>query len=84
MLYDERGVCDVIIKRGDGTEESLSRDNFDCQAEFDTITKRTYDLPRETPLVGFHGIAYEEGLESLGLILLDTLDPVCQVPLEES
>ena len=84
ILYDEIGVCDVIIKRGDGTEESLSKDNFDCQAEFDSITSKSYDLPRETPLVGFHGIAYEEGLESLGLILLDSLDPVCRVPLKES
>ena len=84
ILYDEIGVCDVIIKRGDGTEESLSVDNFDCQVEFDSITSRSYDLPRETPLVGFHGVAYEEGLESLGLILLDSFDPVCRVPLKES
>lgn len=84
ILFDEYGVCDVVLERPNGKKESLSKDNADCKAEFDEITERTYDLPRETPLVGFHGVAYEEGLESLGLILLDTQDPICLTPLTES
>ena len=34
-------------------------------------------LTPEAPLVGFHGMATEEGLDSLGLILLDTLAEQC-------
>lgn len=41
-------------------------------------------LPEETPLVGFHGMADSYGIVSLGLILLDTLDPVCHQPLDNS
>ena len=35
-------------------------------------------LRPEVPLVGFHGMATEDGLDSLGLILLDTTDERCQ------
>ena len=35
-------------------------------------------LPTETPLVGFRGKVDEHGLVSLGLIFVDTIDPVCQ------
>lgn len=37
-------------------------------------------MPKETPLVGFHGMVDEFGINQLGLILVDTLDPVCQHP----
>lgn len=35
-------------------------------------------LTPEAPLVGFHGMASEDSLDSLGLILVDTLNPRCQ------
>ena len=38
-------------------------------------------LPSDTPLVGFHGKVNMLGMTSLGVILVDTLDPVCQKPL---
>ena len=41
-------------------------------------------LPDETPLVGLHGMVNENGIVSLGLILLDTLDSVCQTPIDNS
>ena len=41
-------------------------------------------LPEETPLVGLHGMVNENGIVSLGLILLDTLDSVCQTPIDNS
>ena len=34
-------------------------------------------LTPQAPLVGFHGMATEEGLSSLGLILLDNMDAMC-------
>lgn len=46
------------------------------------VTQYSHYLPKETPLVGLHGIQIEDGILSLGLILLDTLDPQCQKPLE--
>ena len=41
-------------------------------------------LTDEAPLVGFHGWSDENGLVSLGLILYDSLDPVCQKPLDSA
>lgn len=40
-------------------------------------------LPEETPLVGFHGKVDEKGIASLGLILLETSDPICKQPSEK-
>jgi len=84
ILTDSFGVCDVILRRANGKEESLSADNTDCMLELDEITQKNYILPKETPLVGFHGITEMEGLDSLGLILFDTKDPECKKPLKES
>ena len=42
------------------------------------MTETMLRLPAETPLVGFRGKVDEHGLVSLGLIMVDTLDPVCQ------
>jgi len=55
FLIDQYGICDVILKRANGKEESLSTENADCMLELDEITERNYALPKETPLVGFHG-----------------------------
>ena len=35
-------------------------------------------LRPEVPLVGFHGMATQDGLDSLGLIFLETNDERCQ------
>jgi len=42
--------------------------------ELDEITELNYALPKETPLVGFHSMTEEEGMDSLGLILFDSMD----------
>ena len=46
-------------------------------------TETIIDLPEETPLVGFHGKVDSFGITSLGLILVDTLDPVCSEPMTD-
>ena len=74
LLFDTFGICDVIVKRENGKQENLSADNADCKLGLDGITERSYMLPKETPLVGFHGMSEEEGLDSLGLILFDAMD----------
>ena len=81
LLFDNYSICDIILRRANGKEESLSPDNADCMLELDEITERSYALPKETPLVGFHSISEEEGMDSLGLILFDSLDKQCQTPL---
>ena len=45
---------------------------------------RTLELPKETPLVGFHGMVDKFGIVSLAPILLDTLESICQEPLDHS
>lgn len=35
ILYDEHGVCNVLLKKADGSRVSLSQDNLDCQPEYD-------------------------------------------------
>ena len=49
--------------------------------ELDEITEKNYVLPKETPLVGFHGMSEEDGMDSLGLILFDSMDKECQTSL---
>ena len=82
LLFDNYSICDIILRRANGKEESLSPDNADCMLELDEITERNYALPKETPLVGFHSISEEEGMDSLGLILFDSMDKQCQTPLK--
>ena len=78
----EFGICNVYL--GWGQElESLGLDPADCDPEQPGIEETTLQLPKETPLVGFHGMVDSFGIVSLGLILLDTLDPVCQHPLDD-
>ena len=75
ILTDENsGVCDVVIYQG-YKQTSLSSATMDCMPELMGIEETMIRLTPETPLVGFHGMATEKGLTSLGLILLDTLDP---------
>ena len=48
------------------------------------VSIRTLELTEETPLVGFHGMVDEFGILSLAPILLDTLESICQEPLDHS
>jgi hypothetical protein len=84
LLFNKHTICDVILKRANGKEESLASNNADCKIELDEVYEKNYVLPKETPLVGFHGMSEEQGLDSLGLILFDTMDKECKVPLKES
>ena len=77
---DEFGVCDVVLSQGT-VETSLAMENSDCTADSkDTII----NLPEETPLVGLHGKVDMFGITQLGLILVDTLDPVCREPMKDA
>jgi hypothetical protein len=49
----------------------------DCLYYPDKLTERTLTLPKTTPLVGFHAMTDMDGLENLGLILLDKSDKAC-------
>ena len=71
ILFDSAGVCNIVFERN-GRPENLAKDMVDCLPGLHGITERKYRLPKEPPLVGFHGMAEEDGLDSLGLILLDT------------
>lgn len=77
------GVCDVILYQG-SISKSLGNKPPNCTADLEDIQEKTLRLPAETPLVGFHGMVDAFGIVSLGPILLDTLDPVCQQPLNNS
>ena len=74
LVSDQRGICNVIVEQeGNGV---LPLYNL-CTQDDEDVDIFTYYLPQETPLVGVHGEQTEDGITSLGLILLDTLDPVC-------
>ena len=62
----------------------MGNEPSNCTASSDGVIARTLRLPRETPLVGFHGMVDKFGIVSLAPILLDTLDPICQEPLDNS
>ena len=70
------GVCDVVFYKGD-VRTSIGMETADCPIDAE---ETLLSLPDETPLVGFHGKVDFFGMSSLGLILVDTLDPVCQKP----
>jgi len=55
---------------------------MDCQVELAGVEETLLRLEPETPLVGFHGMATEDGITSLGLILLDTMTPGCLLARE--
>ena len=57
-------------------------DPDDCKAGSKRIKETQLKLLEETPLVGFHAMIDPFGITSLGLILVDTLDPLCQHPLD--
>ena len=59
----------------------LSNDAEDCLPEFEGIEETNIRLPLDTPLVGFHGRTNGYMLNSLGLILFNKKDPMCQTPL---
>lgn len=75
------GVCDVLLYQGE-REVSITENNAECPKGLtkDTVIR----LPSDTPLVGFHGEVNLLGLTSLGVILVDTLDPVCQAPMTDN
>jgi len=50
-------------------------DTPDCPPETETDT---IYLSEDTPLVGFHGKVDLLGMTQLGLIFVDTMDPVCK------
>ena len=84
ILTDNKlaGVCDVVIYQGTKMT-SLSKDPENCLPEEEGIEETWLSLPEDTPLVGFHGKSDGEVLNSLGLILLNKNDPVCQKPLSQ-
>jgi hypothetical protein len=78
ILSDENsGICDVVIHKGH-KKSYLNENAVDCQTELKGITETSLRLTEEAPLVGFHGMVDGSGIVSLGLILLDTEDEVCQ------
>ena len=76
ILTDEDdGICNIIIHQGDNGVLPLF--NL-CNETEEGVAQVTYYLPKEAPLVGVHGNEVaEDGILSLGLILLNTLDPKC-------
>jgi len=48
---------------------------MECQVELEGVEETMIRLVPETPLVGFHGMSNEDGITSLGLILVDIMDP---------
>lgn len=76
------GVCDVVIYQGK-TVTSLSQDTSNCMPEEKGIEETWLRLPNDTPLVGFHSKSDGDMINSLGLILVNTKDPICQKPLTE-
>ena len=51
----------------------------ECLPGYYGVSETTLLLPEEVPLVGFHGRTDGEVLTSLGLILLNTMDPTCNI-----
>jgi len=76
LVDDDEGVCDVVFYKEDMSSHLAKK----CKKEDDTVTEYMIRLSDEAPLVGFHGMSDSYGLTSLGLILLDKHDPVCQSP----
>lgn len=58
-------------------------DPYYCKAGAKDVIVKTFHLTNETPLVGFHGMVDKFGIVSLGPILLDTIDPICQKPYKK-
>ena len=74
IVTDEsNGLCNVYIHQGDEATSLFSN----CSGIYPGEFKVTYYLPKETPLVGFHGHEIEDDILAFGLILLNTLDPMC-------
>ena len=81
IYSDDQGVCNVVFSEGIKEPQHLSKDTQDCDPKSNSnIKENVIRLTDEAPLVGFHGMSDPNGLVSLGLILLDNLDPVCQQP----
>ena len=75
ILTDEDdGLCNVVIHQGDNG--TLPLFNL-CSDDDEDVAQVTHYLPKETPLVGFHANEGPEGILEFGLILLNTLDPMC-------
>lgn len=77
LVNENEGVCDVVFYKNEMSSH-LARNYQDCSKGDALITEYMTRLSDEAPLVGFHGMSDSYGLTSLGLILLDSLDPVCQ------
>ena len=82
LTHPKRGVCDVILTQ-DSEPRSLANDPYNCKANIDQVEIQTLNLTADAPLVGFHGKVDKFGIVSLGPILLDTLDPICQQPYKK-
>ena len=79
LTSEDQGICNVILYQGHTTKINLSEDTQECQVELKGVEETMIRLTPEVPLVGFHGMATEDSLDSLGLILVDTLNPRCQL-----
>ena len=83
LVDDDEGVCDVVFYK-DEMSSHLARTAKKCKSDDESVTEYMTRLSDEAPLVGFHGMSDSYGLTNLGLILLDSLDPECQRPLDNS
>lgn len=61
----------------------LSKDVGECLYDEVGIELKELRLPFATPLVGFHGYADGSVLNSLGLILFNKMDPMCQTTAKD-
>lgn len=79
ILYSqEEGICDVIFYQGSSVARlSSSQNPWDCSPSQNGVTEVMIRLTEATSLVGFTGVVDSEGIRSLGLLLLDTLEPEC-------
>jgi len=78
------GVCDVKIYQNEDRITRLSKKNSNCRSDGMGVNEHLIRLTDDTPLVGFHATSDGLGMTSLGLILLDATESVCQKPLDYS
>jgi len=78
IMSNSLGVCDVILHASD-SETHLSVGSSACHENVRGVNQTMMRLTPQAPLVGFHAMADDDGLTSLGLIFFDALTPECQV-----
>ena len=76
IIYNDVGICDFAVFQGKD-KISLTEEPFDCDPLIGA-RKKVLTITPEKPLVGFQGLVDNNGIEQLGLILLDTISEDCQ------